>query len=105
MALIEPAEPPPSVTANCGRCHGVDGEGRGVGAFPKLAGQREDYLYAALSAYAEDRRHSGIMKPLAASLTPEAMREVARYYASLPPPAPASTDTTDAAAVARGEAL
>src|SRR5690606_25516491 len=62
-------------------------------------------LFAALRAYAEDRRHSGIMKPIAASLSPEEMREVARYYASQPGATPAATDTTDAAAIARGETL
>lgn len=105
MALVQPAEPPQTVTASCGRCHGTNGAGRGVGAFPKLAGQRPNYVYAALRAYAEGRRNSGIMQPIAAAMSPEEMRSVARYYASLPHTQAAATDTIDAAAFARGEAL
>lgn len=74
---------PAAVTDNCGRCHGIDGLGRGTGAFPKLAGQRPTYLYAALQAYARGERNSGIMEPLAAGLSPDDMRELARYYANL----------------------
>ena len=75
---------PRAVTANCARCHGVDGRGRGVGAFPKLAGQRSTYLLAALQAFARGARHSGIMEPIAAGLSLEEMRELALYYGTLP---------------------
>src|SRR5690606_18082276 len=44
--------------ANCVRCHGSDGAGRGNGAFPRLAGQSEDYLRASLQAYASGERNS-----------------------------------------------
>jgi cytochrome c553 len=65
----------------CARCHGEDGAGRGVGAFPRLSLQTEDYLYAALRAYARGERHSGIMQPIAAGLDDRTMRRLARYYA------------------------
>ena len=100
--LVQPGGIPPSVTASCGRCHGIDGRGRGLGAFPRLAGQRPNYVYAALQAYASDRRHSGIMKPIAAAMTRDEMRDVALFYAALSPAPSANADTTDAAAVARG---
>jgi cytochrome c553 len=77
-ALADPLEP---VLANCARCHGRDGAGRGVGAFPKLAGQSEDYLLATLQAYAHGARRSGIMQPAAAKLSLAEMRELARHYA------------------------
>ena len=77
------AEVPVAVNDRCGRCHGLDGGGRGVGAFPRLAGQRPNYIYATLVAYAEGERHSGIMQPIAAALTEEEMREIALYYAAL----------------------
>lgn len=76
---------PRVVRERCARCHGVDGRGRGVGAFPKLAGQHEAYLHNALSAFESGRRHSGIMEPVAAGLTDTEMRELAAYYANLPP--------------------
>jgi cytochrome c553 len=77
--------PPRAVRDVCWRCHGVDGLGRGPGAFPSLAGQRAEYLHASLRAFADRRRFSGIMSPVAASLSDQAMREAAEYYAALPP--------------------
>lgn len=67
----------------CARCHGTDGRGRGDGAFPRLAGQRRDYLANALHAYASGDRHSGIMEPVAASLTDDLIQNLATYYAEL----------------------
>jgi cytochrome c553 len=81
--LLRPEQVPQAVTASCARCHGEDGRGRGVGAFPKLAGQRPAYLFAALQAYARGERHSGTMGPIAAGLHPDEMHELALYYSSL----------------------
>jgi cytochrome c553 len=85
LSVLTGAERAPrAVVASCGRCHGMDGLGRGNAAFPALAGQREQYLVASLEAYAADRRQSGIMQPSAAALPAEEMREVAAYYSRLP---------------------
>ncbi|GGK21132.1 c-type cytochrome [Salinarimonas ramus] len=76
---------------SCARCHGLDGLGRGEGggggegAFPKLAGQKETYLYASLRAYAEDERQSGFMRPVAVALSDAEMRDLAAYYSALAP--------------------
>lgn len=90
QSLQGPEEVPSAVTNSCARCHGVDGLGRGTGAFPKLAGQHPTYLYAALGAYARGERHSGVMEPIAAGLSLDEMRALARYYGSRegssPPP-------------------
>ena len=96
---IEPdsAPPPDVVTETCSRCHGVDGTGRGTGAFPVLAGQRAEYLDRALRAYADGRRHSGIMGPIAAALTAETRDYAVRHYAARPAPVPAMTAHTEAA--------
>ncbi|MGQ4660860.1 c-type cytochrome [Lysobacter sp. F6437] len=72
----------PQALANCARCHGRDGAGRGDGAFPPLAGQPEAYLLASLQAYARGDRHSGVMQPVAAALDASEMRALARYYAA-----------------------
>jgi cytochrome c553 len=77
--------PPRAVRDLCWRCHGVDGTGRGAGAFPSLAGQRGEYVYASLRAFAGRSRYSGIMSAIAANLDDEAMRAVATYYEGLPP--------------------
>jgi cytochrome c553 len=92
-----------AITISCGRCHGADGLGRGTGAFPKLAGQRPTYLAASLEAFASGERHSGIMAPVAAGLSPEQIRALAHYYAGLkgPPPAP----NEESPAVVRGKAI
>lgn len=86
----------------CARCHGAAGNGRGTGAFPKLAGQSPDYLYGSLQAYAKGERHSGVMQPVAAALEPEAMRALADYYSQLTPSL--SVEHPDAS-FARGEAI
>jgi cytochrome c553 len=78
VGLADPLEP---VLAECARCHGRDGKGRGVGAFPILSGQSETYLFNSLQAYARGHRHSGIMQPAAAPLDEAQMRGLARHYA------------------------
>lgn len=100
---VTASQPPPAVVRTaCGRCHGLDGTGRGPGAFPSLAGQRAEYLYASLRAFANRNRFSGIMSAVAATLDDEAMRTVAAYYAGLPP---RGGDGSDEPSVARGAAI
>ena len=102
-ALGGPPTVPLAVTQSCVRCHGLDGLGRGEGTFPKLAGQRRDYLENALNAYARGERHSGTMGPISAGLRADAISEIAQYYAQLPNPLPASS--TGQAAIERGRAI
>lgn len=94
LSVTSQVAPPDVVSTTCARCHGADGQGRGVAAFPKLAGQRAEYMRRALRAYADGGRHSGIMEPIAAGLSTAAVEEAVSYYASLPssgdPPAPVS---------------
>lgn len=105
--LLGPEEVPAAVETSCARCHGADGLGRGVGAFPRLAGQRPAYLFAALRAYARGERNSGIMEPIAAGLSVDEMRALARYYSRLevPVPPPAALPAEVRASIARGEAI
>ncbi|MFO1039661.1 MAG: c-type cytochrome [Geminicoccaceae bacterium] len=72
--------------AACGRCHGADGLGGESGAFPRLVGQSEAYLRAALQAYALGTRPSGIMQPVAAELAAEEINALAAHYAVQPVP-------------------
>ena len=88
-----PAAPAPELARQiCGRCHGADGVGRDGGAFPSLAGQQPAYLEASLRAFADGRRFSGVMTPVATRLTDAMMRELAQYYASLPVRRPSAAD-------------
>ena len=89
--LAGPSGPvPDAIAENCARCHGIDGLGRGTGAFPKLAGQRVEYLSSSLLAYARGERHSGIMEPVSAGLGADDIRTIAEYYGNLPPSGPAA---------------
>ena len=87
----------------CARCHGVNGTGRGTGAFPSLAGQRSAYLYESLRAFRERRRFSAVMSEVAVKLSDETMREVAAYFEQLP--ARTLNASPDATAISRGRAL
>jgi cytochrome c553/cytochrome c5 len=96
---------PETVTENCARCHGLDGRGQGTGAFPRLDGQRFEYLSASLHAYAGGRRHSGIMEPLAAHLGSDDIRQIAEYYSGLPSAVHAPNAAGDPGAIERGRVL
>jgi cytochrome c553 len=81
--LVGAEQVPAAIRESCGRCHGADGSGRGSGAFPKLAGQKPQYLIAAMQAYALGRRSSGIMEPIAVGLPRQTSAQMARFYATL----------------------
>ncbi len=93
------------ITASCARCHGDDGLGRDVAAFPKLAGQSPTYLAASLEAYARGDRHSGMMEPIAAALNSQQIRELASHYENLQPPSPSRAGHDAAQAIERGKAI
>jgi cytochrome c553 len=78
-------KPLATALANCARCHGRDGEGRGTGAFPRLTGQHREYLLAALNSYAHGTRASGIMQPAVAGLDEPTRRALAEHYAEAGP--------------------
>jgi cytochrome c553 len=96
-ALHELSGRAPAASQSCARCHGARGKGRENAAFPKLAHQRAGYTIAALDAYANDLRYSGIMQPIAAALSEPERREIAEYYAAQPRAARTSAETALAA--------
>ena len=68
----------------CKTCHGEDGGSVAPGV-PHLAGQRENYLLAALHAYKEGKRSHAALKVIAEHMSEAEIRNVSAYYASLPP--------------------
>ncbi|KAA5542623.1 c-type cytochrome [Roseiconus nitratireducens] len=68
----------------CAACHGLSGGGRAGSRVPDLAGQHVDYLSAALRAYRDGKRFSGIMQPVAADLDDEKIAGLAEYFAAQP---------------------
>ncbi len=96
------ATPVRDALRNSVRCHGIDGAGRGVGAFPRLSGQTQEYLAASLRAYPSGERHSGFMEPAAAELSEDTIRTLAEHYASVEDPTQTPAPEADPEAVARG---
>ena len=66
----------------CAACHGADGNSPTGPDFPRLAGQRQDYLLKALHDYKSGARKNPIMAGQVANLKPEDMADLAAYFAS-----------------------
>ncbi len=94
IALVgceEEAAPPADLAAGkaiaetrCTACHGLDGKGKAHG-IPNLAAQVEAYLLESLHAYDEGVRTHAALRDLTHELSPADFRNLAAYYASLPP--------------------
>jgi cytochrome c553 len=74
---------------DCKACHGLDGGGTAP-AIPHLAAQRADYLLASLQAYKEGKRTHAALRDLTGHMSEADVRNLAAYFASLPPIASAS---------------
>jgi cytochrome c553 len=79
---------PEANVAACSSCHGP--EAKGDGAFPRLAGQLHDYIFATLVNWKKEHRNlpeardrSTIMEPIAQSLTESQISAVAAYLSYL----------------------
>lgn len=71
----------------CHGCHGIPGYRNAYPDYhvPKIAGQNEAYILAALKEYqAGDRKHP-TMDAQAESLTPQDIEDIAAYLSSLAP--------------------
>jgi cytochrome c553 len=94
----------------CFACHGANGVSVAP-TFPRLAGQRADYLYQRLVSFKradpKDPYYSvSPMTPNVASLSDADMRDLAAYFSSQTPPAQTPPATVAAAAApGKGEAL
>lgn len=85
--------------AICARCHGDERAAPTSALVPRLHGQSEAFLAAALRDYRSGARRSGIMQPVAAELDEQEIDRLAAYYAQLRPTerAPPPTDHVVAA--------
>ncbi|MDB6082289.1 MAG: cytochrome c4 [Gammaproteobacteria bacterium] len=94
----------------CFACHGANGVSVAP-TFPRLAGQRAEYLYHRLVSFKtadpKDPYYSvSPMTPNVASLSDTDMRDLATYFSSqTPAPTPVAAATPAAAAPGKGEAL
>jgi cytochrome c553 len=79
-ALFESGIPSRNVSG-CASCHGQRAEGKGV--FPRLAGQRADYVVRQLSLIQRFLRNVGIMHSTVAVLSDDDFAALAAYLQSL----------------------
>ncbi|NQD94724.1 c-type cytochrome [Pseudomonas sp. CrR25] len=70
----------PQLQDSCALCHGEKGQSNNA-RYASLAGLPAAYIEAQLHAFAEGRRHSPQMGPLAASLTDQQIQSLAAYFA------------------------
>ena len=83
---------------DCKACHGLDGKGIAPG-IPNLAAQREAYLLASLKEYKEGKRPHAALRDMMANMSDADLRNVAAYFAGLPPVA------SQTAAATKGSSL
>lgn len=67
---------------SCAACHGHNGISLSP-SWPTLAGQYEDYLVHSLNQYRDGSRKDPVMAPMAATLSDDAVQQLAEYFASL----------------------
>ena len=77
------AENLPDIAESCLGCHGTADSAPISGLVPSLQGQSSDFLAAALTAFRDGSRPSGIMQPMAAALAEDETRRLAEFYAGL----------------------
>jgi cytochrome c553 len=65
----------------CAACHGADGNSV-ITLNPKLAGQHPEYLVKQLTEFKSGKRANAVMSGMAAMLSDEDMKGVAKYFAS-----------------------
>ncbi len=64
----------------CAACHGPDGNKSMTPDIPILAGQKYDYLLAALHQYQKGERNNPMMAPMAKPLTKDEVKNLAFYF-------------------------
>ncbi|MGH8447762.1 c-type cytochrome [Pseudomonas sp.] len=74
----------PQIQDSCALCHGVNGQPSN-GQYAALAGQPIPYIEAQLHAFAQGRRHSPQMGPLAANLSDVQIKALAEYFSRQAP--------------------
>ena len=90
----------------CAACHGERGEGlKASEYYPRIAGKPAGYIHNQLLNFRDRRRHSPAMNYMVAYLSDEYLREIAGYYAKLPPVYPPPVRAPSGELLARGEAL
>lgn len=79
-----------SFDERCQECHAHDGNATeigdgvsGIGKFPKLAGQRYEYIIKQFADFREGRRNSDEMFVMASTVDEQDLRDIAAYFSGL----------------------
>lgn len=80
VQAADPAAGKKKTAEVCASCHAADGNSTAPD-FPKLAGQKEDYLLKALKDYKSGARKDPIMAGIVAGLSGEDLANLAAYFA------------------------
>jgi cytochrome c553 len=86
----------------CAACHGADGRST-TPNIPSLAGQQAGFITVQLILIREHIRQVPAMNAAVANMPDKDVEDLAAWYASLPPGAPADRSPRDAALFAAGE--
>lgn len=78
-----------AAASTCVGCHGLDGNANDP-TTPRLAGLDPEYFVAAVQAYKDGTRNHAVMKDLVSPLSADDVQNLAAFYASLTPKAPAT---------------
>ena len=89
----------------CSACHGDQGEGRPDAAYPRLAGLDSGYLLRQLNDFAEKKRESETMQPIAKALGVDERKAVSSFYGGLSAPKVQEPKKPDDKTLAIGAAL
>jgi cytochrome c553 len=88
----------------CAQCHAFNGASDGSGAFPRIAGQSVYFLAKQMRDFTSDVRVNAVMSPIAKTLTPDDIADVAAYYAGVNAPF-LPLRNSDPALIKRGKEL
>src|SRR5262245_43144732 len=90
----------------CATCHSLDGISA-MARFPKLAGQRMDYIIKQVRDFRDGRRTNdgGQMEATASDISDDDLARTAAYFAGLPPPPPDTSVAAGSPEWQRGAAL
>ncbi|MHB8668335.1 MAG: c-type cytochrome [Burkholderiales bacterium] len=102
MAAGDPAAGKIIVERDCKACHGMDGKGIAP-AIPNLAAQRQQYLFNSLKEYKDGKRAHAALKNMTYNMSEADLRNVAAYFAGLPPIANAATDVKHSSPYEQGK--
>jgi cytochrome c553 len=90
----------------CASCHSLDGISA-MARFPKLAGQRADYIVKQVRDFRDGHRQNdgGQMVAIAGDTSDDDLAKSAGYFAGLPAPPPDASQATDSEDWLRGATL